>query len=207
MPWRFWKPELNCDKTLAEVLATMPRDGADKIPWQVRLLENPDSPIAMPGSIDLFGHDCLHALLCTSFYTQCEAWTIGFTMGTCDNLKDRHIFMLKLWSRAYPGEYRLGGDDLSHLDEGIAFGRKAARHNINARNINRFNFRSPEILNMTMSELRKFFGLSWIDSNKEYQEWALQRWSDKPLIGKDPYEVSVAEAEGFSEQHKTGEEV
>jgi len=31
MPWRIWKPELNCERTLAEVLATMPRDPPDKV--------------------------------------------------------------------------------------------------------------------------------------------------------------------------------
>tara|TARA_B100001778_G_scaffold334986_1_gene350473 strand:+ start:29044 stop:29631 length:588 start_codon:yes stop_codon:yes gene_type:complete len=193
VPWRYWKPELNCDKTLQEVLDTMPRDPANKIPWQVKMFENPGSPLAIPGAIDLFGHDCLHALLCTSFYTQCEAWTIGFTMGTCDGLKDWHINLLKLWSRSYPGEYRLGGDDLHHLDEGIAFGRRAARHESRCRNINQFNFRDPKILAMKMSDLREMFGLDWIDEDHEYQDWALKRWSDKPLMSRCPYEDGVLE--------------
>lgn len=162
----------------------MPRDDYSKIPWQVRFLENPSSPFALPGAIDLFGHDCLHALLCTSFYSECEAWTIGFTMGTDDDLKGWHVGLLKFWSRFYPGEYRLGAEDLHHLDEGIAFGRKAARSNPKARNIAEFDFRSR--LGNTMSELRAELGLHWIDCDKDYQEWAIDRWSNKPLMAKYP---------------------
>ena len=59
-----WNPGLKNDAVrLGDVYDGMPKDPASAVPWYVRMLENPASPLALPGAIDLFGHDCLHALL------------------------------------------------------------------------------------------------------------------------------------------------
>jgi len=181
MPWRIWKPELNCERTLAEVLATMPRDHPDKVPWQIRLLENPESRFALPGAVNLFAHDCIHALLCTSFYSECEAWTIGFTMGTADDFRPWHAKLLKLWSRTYPGTYKMCRVDRQHFDEGLAYGQRSE-----CPDLTKVPFRSPHYLNKKMKDIRKEFGLHWIDAQEEYQRWAMKRWNDKPLMGECP---------------------
>ncbi|MEO0459023.1 MAG: hypothetical protein AAF152_20915 [Cyanobacteria bacterium P01_A01_bin.114] len=49
--------------TLQDAIASLNLDEPDQIPLMIRLVENPDSPIALPGNIDLRAHDCLHILL------------------------------------------------------------------------------------------------------------------------------------------------
>lgn len=79
---REWNPGLRNDAALlGDVYDSMPKDPASAVPWYVRMLENPASPLALPGAIDLFGHDCLHALLGRGLMSQDEAFVIGFTMG------------------------------------------------------------------------------------------------------------------------------
>lgn len=70
MHWKEWKPGRFPEKTLQEVLAAAPRVYPEKIPWQVQLLENPESKWAFPGAISLFRHDCIHALR-WGFYQFC----------------------------------------------------------------------------------------------------------------------------------------
>jgi hypothetical protein len=49
--------------TLREAVESLGGYCQADVPWQIWLFENPDSPIALPGSITLFNHDCLHILL------------------------------------------------------------------------------------------------------------------------------------------------
>lgn len=169
--WRQWRPALNADKTLGEALATMPRDPPSKVPWQIRLFENPESRFAMPGAISLYRHDCLHALLCTSFYSECEAWTIGFTMGTDDNLRPWQIRVFKWWSRTYPGAYKFDRNDRANFDVGLEYGKRSP-----VRFLQGFPFEQYEGTNM--NELRRMLGMSWILTDSNYQNWAM-RWEEK----------------------------
>ncbi len=186
MPWRVWKPEFSPDKTLTEVLSTMPRDEPEKVPWQIKLLENPKSPLRLPGAISLFRHDCLHAMLCTSFYSECEAWTLGYTMGAAKNVSRFHVWLFKRWSAFYPGQYALTDKDLEHFDRGFEKGRESP-----IRDVHLIPFERPEYQEMTMGDLRKRFNLHWIDEDHEYQQWAADRWGDKPLMEEtEPAETS-----------------
>lgn len=117
---RTWQPLLgHSEQTLAEVYHSMPRDSAEDVPWIVRALENPASPLALPGAVELVAHDCIHALLGRGLLPQDEAFVLGFTMGTARGLKRWHMNMLRLCAeRLYRGAYRF-----SHLDgEVFAFG-------------------------------------------------------------------------------------
>ena len=134
----------------------------------------------MPGAISLERHDCLHALLCTSFYSECEAWTIGFTMGTCamPPVRKWQLWLFKAWARiAYPGTYKLDQEDSEHFDEGFERGRKCL--------VNDIQFFPFELfMDITLGELRERLGLDWIDEDEEYQQWATDRWDDKPDMHK-----------------------
>ncbi|MES1026448.1 hypothetical protein ABN584_26465 [Gloeocapsa sp. BRSZ] len=55
-------------------------DQAD-IPFIVWLVENPHSPIALPGKISLYGHDSLHAILNRGHSLADEVFVGSFTMG------------------------------------------------------------------------------------------------------------------------------
>ncbi len=50
---------LDTNKTLKEALQEFRLDKKEDIPWIIKLLENPLSPLALPGKISLFNHDCL----------------------------------------------------------------------------------------------------------------------------------------------------
>ena len=155
MPWRDWQPVLNADKTLRETLGGMPGDPQHKIPWQVRLFENPNSWFAMPGAVNLRDHDCIHALLCTSFYPDDEAFTVGWTMGTSNRLGKLRLQLFKLWSRfGYPGQYAWTKQNLAYFDKGFNLGRESK-----IRDVDRFDW-EPH-LDRTLAELRDDFGVHW----------------------------------------------
>lgn len=98
--------------TLLDSLESIKRDKQCQIPWIVRLLENPQSPFALPGKIDLFNHDCLHILLEREFSLQDEAFIIGFCMGNDPQTKPNHVKIFKtVSSYLYPKKYRFKTDD------------------------------------------------------------------------------------------------
>lgn len=105
---RRWQPSLDDEHAiLADVYRSMPRSPAADVPFVVRLLENPASPVALPGAVDLFGHDCIHALLGRGLLPQDEAFVLGFTMGTARNLRAWHIDLFLLCAeQLYRGPYR-----------------------------------------------------------------------------------------------------
>jgi hypothetical protein len=108
------------------------KDGQADIPWQVRLLENPNSPFAFPGSINLHGHDCIHLLLNRGISNFDEAFVVGFTMGNCSRVKDKHLQIFKVLSKViYPRPYRFTAWHLLVLDLGFQYGRKIESKNLN----------------------------------------------------------------------------
>lgn len=120
-----WQPGLdNADATLGDVLASMPKDPPDAIPWSVKILENPRSPLALAGAIDLFGHDCIHVLLGRGIESQDEAFVIGFTMGASKRLRTWQELIFR-WCSAhlYRGVYRFSALDHAVYDLGVAAGR------------------------------------------------------------------------------------
>lgn len=105
---RRWRPSLDEEHAaLADVLRSMPRNPATDVPFVVRLLENPVSPVALPGAVNLFGHDCIHALLGRGLLPQDEAFVLGFTMGTARNLRPWHVDLFLLCAeQLYRDPYR-----------------------------------------------------------------------------------------------------
>jgi hypothetical protein len=90
----------------------MPSNPASEVPWYVRLLENPSSPLALPGAIDLFGHDCIHILLGRGLLAQDEAFVLGFTMGASGRCSAWQAALFRLCSRhVYRGPFRFSEID------------------------------------------------------------------------------------------------
>lgn len=128
-------------------------DEPGAIPLIVRLLENPASPIALPGSIDLHGHDCLHVLLGRGFSAEDEAFVVGFSMGTDEACRWWHVALFKLvafW--LYPQVYRLNAAQLAVFDRGLAYGRS-----LECRNLHQVSWRS--VVDGSIVELRDRFGI------------------------------------------------
>lgn len=118
--------------TLAQAHALLGGDRPDSIPFIVWLLENPDSPLALPGEIHLREHDYLHLLLGRGFSADDEAYVIGFTMGNALATKRWHIWLYKVISvLMYPPQFRFTAANLQKFDLGFVSGRKLSVKNLN----------------------------------------------------------------------------
>jgi hypothetical protein len=124
--------------TLRQRLKRQGGDRPDQIPFLVWLLENPDSCFALPGCIDLHGHDCLHVLLQRGFSPYDEAFVLGFAMGNDVRTRGIHVLLLKMVSQLlYPAKYRFVPDHLISFDLGYRYGKAVA-----IRDLNKLDYRS-----------------------------------------------------------------
>ena len=103
-----WTPWLYDSRlTLCQLHRQLPGDTALGIAWYVKLLENPASPLALAGAVDLFTHDCIHLVLGRGLLPQDEAFVLGFTMGTHRTSPWWHPHLLGFCARhLYRGVYR-----------------------------------------------------------------------------------------------------
>lgn len=113
-----------------------------KIPFLVWLLENPSSPLSLPGKISLLEHDYIHLLLKKSFAPIDEAYIVGFTMGNDTDTGWIHLWILKFVSYLlYPREYRWNYQQLKVFDRGVDHGKKAKVKNLNKLDWAKFRFK------------------------------------------------------------------
>ncbi len=120
------------DRTLIVACNSLPGDPPQAIPFLVWLLENPDSPCAMPGNISLEHHDRLHCILDRGFSSQDEAYIVGFSMGNDERTNWLHALVLKIVASIfYPKKYRFTDIDLPEFDRGFQLGRQIKFKNLN----------------------------------------------------------------------------
>lgn len=146
---------LNQHQSLKEALQSMGGDPPSSIPFIVWLLENPASPLSLPGKIDLYGHDCLHLLLNKGFSLDDEAFVLGFTMGNDVKANWFHFIIFKLFScLLYPTTYRFNQAHLEMFDLGVLYGRT-----VKARNLNKIDFVSCQ--HQSIKALRELLDLQF----------------------------------------------
>ena len=123
-----WTPWLYDSRmTLAELHRGLPGDEAMKVPWYVKLLENPKSPMALGGAVDLFTHDCIHLVLGRGLLPQDEAFVLGFTMGTSRRCPWWHTQLLGFCAQhLYQGNYRFSELERGVFDFAVAVGQLSA---------------------------------------------------------------------------------
>lgn len=150
---------INCMKrniahiTLGSVYQQINLDGQSDIPLIIRLLENPASPIALPGKITLHNHDCLHIILGVGVSSTDEAFIIGFTMGNDDQTKLWHVRLFKFFSRfVYPLKYRFTLQELDIFDLGFEYGKRQIYRNLN-------QIRFDSLYSKEIKEIRKILGI------------------------------------------------
>ena len=142
------------NQTLGSTYQQINLDNQSDIPLIIRLLENPTSPIALPGKISLHNHDCLHIVLGIGVNSKDEAFIIGFTMGNDDQTKSWHIQLFKLFSRfVYPLKYRFTVRELEIFDRGFKYGKS-----LKYRNLNQIEF--EWFYDITIEEIRRLFGIN-----------------------------------------------
>jgi hypothetical protein len=103
-----------------------------QIPWIIRFFENPESPFALSGAIDLRRHDYLHILFERGFSNDDEAFIIGLTMGNDTQSNWFHYAIFRFVSRfLYPIPYRFTRQNLKEFNKGIKVGARLAIKNLN----------------------------------------------------------------------------
>lgn len=123
-----------------------------EIPLIIRLLENPKSPFALPGNIDLFGHDCFHILLNRGKSAFDEAFVIGVTMGNDPRTNKFHLLLFKMSSSAlYPEPYRFNETHLVAFDLGFHYGRNQLNQV--------YGVKFSSLMDLKLGDLRKQFGI------------------------------------------------
>ena len=143
-----------CKKvTLKEELEIFLKDGDSQssIPFWVWLLENSQSPISLPGKIDLFNHDCLHVLFGLGKSPEEEAVVLGITFGSEPKFNRFHMHIFKFFSRfIYPGVFKFNKHHLKILDGAYIYTR-----NQKLPNFSQIEFRQKSYQNTSLDTLRK----------------------------------------------------
>ena len=153
-PWKEWNPGLdNGNMTLREVQKTLPGNPAQEISALVRLFENPKSPIALTGAVNLERHDCIHIVLGRGLLNQDEAFVIGFTMGTSKDLSEMEAAIFKSVAKyLYPKNYKFGKTDLLAYELGLETGRKSITEKI-------YEFPFEDHWDWNLNDLRKLLNI------------------------------------------------
>lgn len=140
-------------QTLAQVYDRSEGDEQVDIPFFVWLLENPASPIALPGKINLRNHDYLHILLGCGQTAEEEAFVVGFTMGNDPKTNSLHVALFKFAAEfLYPIPYRFSKHDHKVFDAGFHYGRR-----LKIRSLNEFDFEADQ--HETLATLRRKLGI------------------------------------------------
>jgi hypothetical protein len=192
-----WVPGLdNAGSSLRSVYESLPGNPATAVPWYVRLLESPRSPVALHGAIDLFGHDCIHVLLGRGLRQQDEAFVLGFTMGSCSACPDWQARCFR-WcaEHLYRGAYRFGATD----GQVFLFAFEAARR-CSCPPLNRLDFRAW--LDRPLAELRAQARIepSWLRSlyAEEAALWPATAASARPQANPRPLQQPGSGSVGLS---------
>lgn len=142
-------------QTLGDQVFKLGINPPDEIPKIVRLLENPESKLSLPGRITLYNHDCIHVLLNEQTTPNGEAFVIGFTMGNDEDTKPYHAWIFHFFARyIYPEPFRMKGwQQRVYFAAGLKYGRK-----IKPNNINTIDFYGLRYL--SVAELRNQIGIN-----------------------------------------------
>ncbi|MBB5155622.1 hypothetical protein [Saccharopolyspora phatthalungensis] len=158
-----WTPGLDDAITLGEAYDAMPGDDASAIPWYVRLLENPWSPLALPGAIDLFGHDCVHILLGRGALPSDEAFVLGVTMGASGRLKPwQQVLYALATQHLYRAPFRFTRSDLVIYDMAAEYGRNSKIKSLH-------HVPWPELRDRPLGDIRASLGVDATELMTVYQ--------------------------------------
>ncbi len=115
--------------TLREANASLNaiRLSQDDVPFLVQMVENPayDLPIleVFHGATRLETHDYLHIVLGRGLLPKDEAFVIGFTMGSTDQVGGTEEFLYGLFAKYfYPRAYRFTDEDLRVFKDAVRLG-------------------------------------------------------------------------------------
>lgn len=156
--WDEWNPGLDTDEmTIAEVLATMPAAEASDVPEIIRKYENPSSPDALPGAIELDRHDCIHVLLGRGLHVQDEAFVIGATMGAASDITEEVVdLFIRVSTTEYPKHWRFEEAHIPSFRLGVGF----AVDNLSNKDLHLIPLEEEPWQSMTVKDARDALGIS-----------------------------------------------
>jgi len=167
--WLAWYPGImNDEKTVDEVIGSMPAASDSAIPWIVRLFENPTSRLRFRGAVDLEDHDVLHVLLGRGLQDQDEAFVLGFAMGTAKQISRIETYVFKfIVSRLYPEPYRVPKFLHPAFDLGVQCGRATGAANLYKQQL-------KDLRPLSLGEARRRTGID-MDIVRQYYQIEQQR--------------------------------
>jgi hypothetical protein len=161
--WGHWYPGLSNDQDmLCDAIASLPGATEIEIPEVVRRLENPSSPVALPGAVTLRRHDVLHILLGRGLLDQDEAFVVGFTMGNASKYRDADgVVMRQALAQWYPEPFRIFGAKLDTFDLGVQTGKNMGVPDISQIPIEELTSQTVgsarEDLKLSVEQLRRIY--------------------------------------------------
>lgn len=167
-----WTPWLYDSRmTLRELYRRVPIDAALKMPWYVRVLEDPKSPLALAGAVDLFTLDCIHLVLGRGLLLQDRAFVSGFTMGTSPTCAGWHPRVLGFCAqRLYRNACRFSQVEREVFHFAVTVGQRSP-----VTSLGDVDFRA--LLDTPLDRIRTKLGLSATLLSEIYRGERL-RWPD-----------------------------
>jgi hypothetical protein len=130
MTWKDWHIPFSRDQiTLREAKESLAALGAkqENIPLMIQLVENPRYDIPgvrfFHGAVDLATHDSIHILLGRGLLPKDEAFVIGFTMGSTDQVTTMEENLYALFSKhLYPKVYQFKDEEIRIFKDATKLG-------------------------------------------------------------------------------------
>jgi len=165
-------PITNGSITLSEAVTSMDpfKLLPHEVPLIIQLVENPKYDVGIfPGCVDLFTHDCIHALLGRGCLVKDEAFVIGFTMGSVGRVSyfKRKLFLLAT-EYLYPAGYEFFDDDAGIYEDAVKIALI-----MNVCDLSKVDFN--EYLDWPVADVRDKFDIN-VDLLKSYYKMEKKRF-------------------------------
>jgi hypothetical protein len=160
MTWQDWHIPFSRDQiTLREAKESLAKLGAkqEEIPLMIQLVENPRYNIPginlFHGAVDLATHDSIHILLGRGLLPKDEAFVIGFTMGSTDQVTTMEENLYALFSKhLYPKVYQFKDEEIRIFKDAAKLGFIS-----NCRPLDKVDY--PKYLDWKLRQIREDIGL------------------------------------------------
>ena len=128
----------------------------EDVPLIIKFIENPKYKTSklFTGAVDLFTHDCIHALLGRGLLPKDEAFVIGYTMGSGKQMARwrRNLFMFCA-KYLYPEGYKFGEEERFIFNLAVVAGSKC--------DVDLSNVDFHDLLDLRISEIRRDLKISY----------------------------------------------
>ena len=128
----------------------------EDVPLIIKLVENPKYKTSklFTGAVDLFTHDCIHAVLGRGLLPKDEAFVIGYTMGSGKKMARwrRNLFMF-VSKHFYPEGYKFGEEERLVFNLAVLAGSQCSV------DLSSVDFK--KLLDLRISEIRRDLQISY----------------------------------------------